>query len=278
MSSHRPHTNGQITHDYHMHSNVSCDSHVTMAEMCRAALRQGITEIAFTEHFDLHPKDSCTGFYKADVYFENLEAARHAFAPQGLTIRAGVEVGEYHIYHEMIQPVLDAWPYDFVLGSLHWVGDNVIFDQEYFRSRTAQESIAPYFIELLAMVRFGRFDVLAHADVFKRAAYTVYGHYDARDWEDLIRPVWQACIEQGIGIEINTASLRREVGQAHPSLDALRWYREMGGDLLTIGSDGHQPDQVGYGFETARDLALAAGFTRACCYEQRRVVGWIALV
>ena len=271
------HTNGHITQDYHTHSEISCDGRSTMVEMCRAALRQGITEIAFTDHFDMHPKDSCTGFYKPDMYFEKLAAARQTFAPQGLTIRAGVEVGEYHIYHDGVKPVLEAWPYDFVLGSLHWVGDDLMFDRAYFRAHTPQEAIAPYFTELLKMVRFGGFDVLAHADVFKRVAYEIYQRYDAREWEDLIRPVWQACIEQGIGIEINTAALRRDIGQIHPSLDALRWYREMGGELLTFGSDGHEPDQVAYGFGTARDLALAAGFTRVCCYENRQVVRWIVI-
>jgi histidinol-phosphatase (PHP family) len=271
------HTNGHITQDYHMHSDVSCDAHVTMAEMCRAALGLGITEIAFTEHFDLHPLDSCTNFYRAEDYFNKLDTARRAFTPQGLTIRAGVEVGEYHIYHDTIQPVLDAWPYDIVLGSLHWVGDDMVFDARYFSAHAPQETIAPYFVELLKMVRAGGFDVLAHADVFKRVAYEVYGHYDAGEWEDLIRPVWQACIEQGIGIEVNTGSLRCEIAQIHPSLDALRWYREMGGELLTFGSDGHQPGHVGYGFVAARDLVKAAGFTRMCCYENRQVVRWIAI-
>jgi histidinol-phosphatase (PHP family) len=277
MTNHSARANGHISLDYHLHSNVSCDTSVTMAEMCGAALALGMSEIAFTEHFDLHPLDYCVNFYKPDDYFEKLENVRRVFAPQGLTIRAGVEVGEYHLYHDTAKPVLDAWPYDLVLGSLHWVGNDSIFDPAYFSGHTPQTTIAPYFTELLALVRFGGFDVLSHPDVFKRVAYAVYGQYDAGEWEDLIRPVWQACIEQGIGIEVNTASLRREIGQVHPSLDALRWYREMGGDRLTFGSDGHQPDHVAYGFATARDVARAAGFTRVCCFERRQVVRWIEI-
>lgn len=274
MADYPIYTNGHISLDYHVHSNASCDTQVTMAEMCQAALGLGMTEIAFTEHFDLHPLDYCVNFYKPDEYFEKLENARRVFAPQGLTIRAGVEVGEYHLYHDMVKPVLDAWPYDLVLGSLHWVGNDSVFDPKYFSAHPPQDTITAYFTELLALVRFGGFDVLAHSDVFKRVAYTVYGQYNAEEWEDLIRPVWQACIEQGIGIEVNTAALRREVSQLHPSLEALRWYREMGGDRLTFGSDGHQPDHLGYGFNTARDLVRAAGFTRMCCYEKRQVVRW----
>jgi len=270
-------SNGHIPLDYHMHSTISCDSRATMAEMCRSALSKGIHEIAFTEHFDLHPKDSCTSFYKADQYFEKLEAARREFAPLGLTIRAGVEVGELHRYADRVEPVLEAWPYDVVLGSLHWVGDDIVFDTDFFRAHTPYETITAYFTELAAMVRRGGFDVLAHPDVFKRTAYAVYGYFEIGEWEDWVRPVWQTCIEQGIGIEINSSGLRLPVGQAHPSLKALCWYREMGGELLTIGSDSHRPEHVGYGLTTALDLAREAGFTQLCSFERRHVARWIAI-
>ena len=121
-------SNGFIPHDYHMHSTLSCDCQASMAEMCQSALGRGIPEIAFTEHFDPKPEDICAGFYDPAGYFDALEAARRVFGPQGLTIRAGVEVGELHRYRAIVQPVLEAWPYDLVLGSLHWSGENNIFD------------------------------------------------------------------------------------------------------------------------------------------------------
>ena len=248
-----------------------------MAEMCQAALNKGIHEIAFTEHFDPNPDDICANHYKPQVYFENLAAARHAFEPQGMTIRAGVELGEYHRWRDEIQPVLDAWPYDFVLGSMHWVGDRNVFDVKYYRSTPPEEAIPAYFTELAEMVRGGGFEVLSHPDVFKRTAYSVYGRFDTSAWENWVRPVWQACIEQGIGIEINTAGLRLSVKEAHPSLTALRWYRAMGGELLTLGSDSHRPDHVGYGLVEALEMARAAGFERVCTYERRQVARWIAI-
>ena len=77
--------NGRIPHDYHMHSNASCNSEATMAQMCRSALDRGIHEVAFTEHFDPKPEDYCYGFYNPVTYFANLEAARAEFEPLGLT-------------------------------------------------------------------------------------------------------------------------------------------------------------------------------------------------
>lgn len=248
-----------------------------MTAMCQSALERGITEIAFTEHFDGHPLDICRHYYQPAQYFERLAAARERFAPQGLAIRAGVELGEPHIYHAEQVPVLDQYPYDIVLGSLHWIGNDNVFDRDYFRTHDLKSVLEAYFTELEQVVRAGGFDVLAHADVFKRAAFGVYGPQDTTNWEDWVRPVWQACIETGIGIEINTAPLRRGVPEVHPGPAMLRWYREMGGEILTLGSDAHQPDHVGWALEDAVDLARAAGFERVAIFEGRQVVRWAAI-
>lgn len=270
--------NGFVPQDYHMHSNVSCDCQATMAEMAESALAKGIHEIAFTEHYNPNPADICSGYYQPESYFARLEEVRAQYASRGLTIRAGIELGEYHTWRDEMQPVLDAYPYDFVLGSLHWVGmHDSIFHARYFENHAPDEAIPAYFTELEAMVRGGGFDVVAHADVFKRVAYDVYGAYNSTDWEDLIRSVWQACIDCGIGIEINTAGLRKPVNQTHPALDELCWYREMGGDILTIGSDGHQPSDVGAGLDTAVALARQAGFTHLASFERRRVARWLEI-
>ncbi|MBN2305856.1 MAG: histidinol-phosphatase HisJ family protein [Anaerolineae bacterium] len=267
--------NGRIPQDMHTHNRISCDSQATMEEMCQSALERGITEIAFTDHFDCHPDDYCHHFYRPAAYFEQLAAARHVFEPQGLTIRAGVELGEFHRFHDVQQPVLDQYPYDVILGSLHWVGDRSVFDDDFFKNAPPQDTIGAYFRELAELAQYGGFDVLSHPDVIKRVAYRVYGEFDITAWEDLVRPVWQACIDNQIAIEINTTGLRLPVQQAHPAPDALRWYREMGGERLTVGSDAHRPDHIAYEFETARTMARAAGFTRLCRFERRKMVEWM---
>ncbi|MCD4684960.1 MAG: histidinol-phosphatase HisJ family protein [Anaerolineae bacterium] len=272
-----PHTNGRIPHDYHMHSDISCDSEATMIQMGRSALARGITQITFTEHYDLHPLDYCYDHYDVALYFQNLNAAREVLAPEGLTIRAGVELGEAHIFAAQLQPVLVQHPYDIVLGSLHWVGDHSIFDRDYFRATTMQEMVTAYYTEMLTMVQAGGFDILAHADVFKRVASEVYGTIPDAPFEDLIRPIWQACIDGGIGIEINTAAWRRGLDQPNPSETMLRWYKAMGGEILTVGSDSHHPDDVGFALDRALDLARRVGFTRVAIFERREIVDWAAI-
>ncbi len=263
--------------NYHTHTHLSIDGRADMAEMCAAALRQGLSEVAFTDHFDLHPRDDGCGFYRADDYFAALQANRAQFAPRGLTIRAGVEVGEMHRYHEIVQPVLDAYPYDLVIGSLHWIGDEGVHEPEFYTRRTPAEAMRLYFRELADLAQAGGFDILGHLDIPARYCVPFYGPFDITAWESLVRPVWEACIANGIAPEINTSGLRSAVGRPLPAVEALRWYREMGGEHLVIGTDAHQPDHLSAGLTTAVQVAHAAGFTHLCRFERRQIIDWVPL-
>src|SRR3989304_2564730 len=182
-----PHSAFMI-HDYHVHSNFSCDCQATMAEMCRSAIAKGIPEIGFTEHYDLHPNEGCRDWFKLDEWAAELEKCRVEFGGQ-LTIRAGIEIGEPHIFQTETQAMLKRYPFDYVLGSLHWVGVETIFDPGYFRRRTQDEAFTAYFVELERLTRIGEFDILSHFDVLIRAWGEMGGQYDPLEYEDAIRPV-----------------------------------------------------------------------------------------
>lgn len=261
--------------DYHVHTDNSFDSKTTMIEMCERAVKIGLREVAFTDHFNNHLLDIDLGFYDPKRYFDDIEYCQAQF-PQ-LTILAGIEIGEPHRWQRKIRPVLANYPYDIVLGSLHWVGNENLFNETYFRARQPLRAYQDYFVELRRMVEHGGFDVLAHADLPKRLGYEIYGPFDLRHCEKEIRAVWQACIDRNITVEINTKGLRIPVKEFHPSPETLRWYIEMGGKYLTLGSDAHHPASLGQGIELARQSALDAGLKRLCRYSRRQVVGWDAL-
>ena len=260
-----------IPFDYHVHSNNSCDCRIPMADMCRAAIQNGIPEIAFTEHFNRKPEDMCYEKYDPAPYFRDLEACRAEFGPQGLIVKAGIEVGEMHLYRDQVNAVLNAWPYDLVLGSLHWNNGESVFERSYFQKRDLPGAAREYFAELTEMVEAGGFNIMSHLDVIKRMGYQVYNHFDITELEEYVRPVLAACIKQGIAPEINTSALRMAVKQTHPTLEAIRWYREMGGELLSIGSDSHRPDQLGFGLDRAIELAREAGFSSLTKFAGRKV-------
>jgi histidinol-phosphatase (PHP family) len=266
-----------IPFDYHMHSNFSCDTRVSMADMCREALRKGIREIAFTEHFDRIRTGMCFDKYNPGDYFKGLEAARAEFGPQGLTIRAGVEVGEIHLNRAEVNAILNNYPYDVVLGSLHWCRGESIFERSFYQTRDHREAARLYFEELLEMIEGGGFNIMSHMDVIKRRGFDVYGRFDIREYEEWVRPVLAACIRKGIAPEINTSALRMSVQQAHPTLEVIQWYREMGGELLSIGSDAHSPQQLGFGLDQALTIARDAGFTHLTRYASRKVAESVAI-
>lgn len=258
-----------IPYDYHMHSEFSfdCDASIVMQGEQAAAL--GLTEICVTDHADFEPSDESTGYYRPDDYFASVEQARAALGPR-IAVRAGVEIGEWHIFPEQATALASAYPYDFIIGSLHWVAGENVHADVYYEPHTEAQVFEPYFQEMLEMVRVGAFDVIGHLDVPKRFSFTAYGHYRSTDFEEYIRPVLKLAIERGIGIEINTGTARRPIAEPSPDLGVLRWYREMGGEIVTVGSDAHRPAQIGYDFDTARAMLGAAGFTAVTGFERRK--------
>jgi len=260
-----------IPQDYHMHSHHSCDCQATLADMCRAAIDQGIAEIGFTEHYDLVQSESpeCRDSFRLVPWAAELERCREEFAGQ-LTIRAGVELGEPHRYAAQARALLARYPFDYALGSLHWAGPDNVFDVNYFKRLPAAEAYGRYFTELEQMARLGGFDILSHLDVPVRAAFGVYGGYDPSDYEALIRPVLRACIDNGLALDLNTAALRARPKLLTPNVDILRWYADMGGQRVTLGSDAHRPDQVGSHLPEALAAARAAGLKYLTFFEQRQ--------
>ncbi len=243
--------------DYHMHTRFSGDNTSEMEEMCRAAIAAGIAEIAFTEHFDVNPKEPLHGRFPLEAWAAELKRCRRLFAGR-LVIRAGLEAGEPHTAPEEVAALVARYPFDFVMGSVHWVRDQIVFDTGFFQ-RPADEAFREYFQETERMARTADIQVLGHLDVAARVGYEVYGVYDPRAYEELIRSILRACIQRGIVPEINAGAVRRSLGRLMPGLETLQWYVELGGDRVVVGSDAHRPEQVGMSLDKAMEAARAAG-------------------
>ncbi len=257
-----------IPHDYHIHTCFSADSVASMDEMCEAAVIKGIPEIGFTEHYDLHPDEIQRDWLDVERWAEELEHCRTRYAGR-LIIRAGIEVGEPHLFYEEVRSMSARYPFDYVLGSLHWVGRENVFYPGFF-ARSKEEAFGIYFRELERMTRAGEIDILAHFDIPIRAGAQYYGSYDPRAFESLIRPVLQNCIDRGTALEINTGSLRRDAAVLNPGAPILAWYAEMGGTHLTLGSDSHRSQHVGAGLDVALAAAREAGLRCLTRFEARR--------
>ena len=256
--------------DYHMHTRSSCDSQATMAAMGEASCQAGLAEIGFSDHFDNAPRDSGYGFFKLEPWAAELAACRQQFAGR-LTVRAGLEIGEPHVYPAEVRAILARYPFDYVIGSLHWVGPDFAFVPEFFQ-RPADEAYGCYYEELERMTRLGDFDILGHIEGVARVGYTVYTAHDPARYEEVIRAALRNCVERGIALDVNTWSVRRGNQCLTPSPQILRWYRALGGERVTLGSDAHEPARVAEDFDVALAALREAGLRYVTRFERRQAV------
>jgi histidinol-phosphatase (PHP family) len=233
-----------------------------MERSCERALEIGLPALAFTEHADwalVH-----AGQYSVDIagYLDAVERCRAKF--KGLCILTGVELGEPHRYPRETAEVLAAAPLDQVLGSIHSIKLNgQLLDASQFRQREGIDfpgAVREYFRETLAMVESDQpFETLAHIDYPKRYWLDGVAPYRDEDYEEEIRAILAAAARTGRVLEVNTT----RGTLLCPDLPVVRWWHELGGQAVSYGSDAHQPDKVGAGFELASQMVEAAGFKPA---------------
>lgn len=263
--------------DTHTHSHHSPDGKTPMVAMIMAARSMGLTGITFTEHAEWYPGDEAYGYLDLDAYFAELDAARDRYG-KTLMVLAGVELGNPHDFPDAVTAMLRQWPFDLVIGSVHWLDNMAGWEAPIFREYGIEGMYRRYFDELLRMVEVADFDVLGHLDLVRRDSWDLFQKVlDLAPYQGLIDKVLSRLIETGRGLEVNTSGLRKGLPSPVPGLAILRRYRELGGEILVIGSDGHRPEHVGYGFDVARELARAAGFTRVARFSRRRIADWIKL-
>jgi histidinol-phosphatase (PHP family) len=258
-----------IPHDYHLHTTFSCDAKASMEEMCQAAVLQGFHEIGFAEHYDLRPEDECYNWFKVEDWYAEIERCRRLFESQ-LTIRAGVEFSEPHCYPQGVQSLLEKLPFDYVIGSLHYLGAELVFLPEYLRRRTEDQAYQDYFDELARMTATGVFDILGHLDILAVIAKPHYGSYDPCRYEQAIRTVLRNCIERDILLEINSQGIRKPANILVPGVEILGWYVEMGGESFCLGSDAHIASHMGMHLDIALQTARDAGLKTLTRFEKRQ--------
>lgn len=261
--------------DTHTHSHHSPDGAAPMVVMAKAAIAKSLTGIAFADHVEWYPGDEAYGFWRADSYFAELEEAR-ALCDSRLKVLASVELGNPHEFQSEAAEVL-AHPFDLVIGSLHWLDGLAGWEAPTFASGL-DATYRTYFEHLVKLVEGADFDILGHLDLVRRDSWELFGQVlPLARYREPITQVLRRLIETGRGLEINTSALRKGFSEPVPGLSVLRWYRELGGEILVFGSDGHRPTDIAYGFDVARDLALAAGFSRIPEFSRRQIVGWMEL-
>lgn len=261
--------------DYHTHNHISFDAKATLQEHCEAALQKGFTEFALTNHYELDLVES--GKEKApDLALEEIELqeARERYAGR-LTILRGIEIGQPDYDSVAAKKLVDAREYDIVLGSLHNGLHGLDFyymkPEEYTEGQLC-ELWEAYLVLLAKIARTADIDVLTH--ILYPVRY-VPAERSACFSMDLVRfePIFKALIERGIALELNTAAIRKgAMTTPDPGLKILKFYRALGGEYISIGSDAHVACDLGANFDDACELAKAAGFTHLTTFRKRQKI------
>ena len=259
--------------DVHMHCRYSADSTAEPKDMVEAAMKQGLDGICFTDHEDLdYPKMPDEPDYLVDFasYFPEMDALREKYEGK-IEIRRGVEVGLQSQVAAQNKQIVENYPFDFVIGSVHVINGKDPYYPSFFESRSEIESFEEYFRCTLENIHvFSDFDVLGHIGYLVRYAPHQKEYYDPANYQDMLDEILKYLVERGKGIECNTSGYAFHLGSPIPGEKILRRYKELGGEILTIGADAHVPENVGGGFKETRELLLECGFHYYTVFSGRK--------
>lgn len=264
--------------DYHLHSRISPDARFSMTEMAEAALAAGMDEICFTDHMEPMTEDRKKRVpYDWAGLSREFREVREAMGDR-IRLRLGVELGEILWDLPYTEELMaQAPPLDFVIGSNHVLSEKYgDIDWYYYRStdeEAAREAIADYLALEKQMAEWGQFDVLGHLTLPLRYLNENLGlHMTFDGFESQVEEIFRILMQKGCGIEVNT-------NRGHTPLPDEKWlrmYRDMGGEIITLGTDAHTPEFVGKAVRENQALLKRCGFTRFCTFRNREPV-WHSL-
>ncbi|MGL6107663.1 histidinol-phosphatase HisJ family protein [Romboutsia sp.] len=254
-------------YDYHMHSNFSNDSKSSMEDMIKKSIDLGLKEICFTDHVDYDVDTDYGPPIIFDEYFNKLENLQDKYKNK-ISIKKGIEFGLQKQIVDTCSSVANQYPFDFIICSIHSIDKLDLYFGEFFKGKNQHEAYEMYFNELYSVVKtYKDYSVLGHLDLIKR-----YGDYnkllDDKLFSDIIETILKQIIQDGKGIEINTSCYRYNLPDLTPSRYILNMYKELGGEIITTGSDSHMPSQIAYKFDYIYSYLKSIGFKYVCKFDK----------
>lgn len=260
-----------------------------MEKQIERAVELGLEEICFTDHVDYGIKkdweegniewrggdgvnyDDSQKDPLANVdypaYFEKIGRMKEKYGER-IRIRQGLEFGIQTITISRYEKLWERYggKLDFVLLSMHQINNKEFWNQEFQKGKSQKEYNEEYYEEILRVIkRFRHYSVLAHLDLIVR--YDREGVYPFSRVKDIIDEILRTAIADGKGIELNTSSWHYGLSDTQPSKEILRLYRDLGGRILTIGSDAHTTKFLGDHIKEAQQILKETGFTEICTFE-----------
>lgn len=246
--------------DVHMHCGFSNDSETRPEDMVESAIAKGLSVICFTDHYDKDNLDwGDEAIFDVESYFQKMMALQEEYRDR-IDIRIGAEIGMQPYLAEYYQNFMAQHPFDFVIGSVHSVLEHDVA-LDFFQKHSDPEGYRIYFEEMLQDVqKIKAYDVLGHLDYIVRYSNQGSKGFDLNDYMDIIEEILKQVIAHGKGIEMNMSGLKYGLGAPHPQQEIIKRYRELGGEIITVGADGHIPEHIAYDYHLADDILKSCGF------------------
>lgn len=255
-----------ILADVHTHSYFSSDSDEPLRSLAAAAADKGLKTLCVTEHHDFDYPEAGEFFLDVPAYREELFRVRNEFEGK-LEILFGVELGLLSYMPDTLRKFAKSADFDFIIGSAHQIDGFDPYYPEYFEKMGGRNGILHFFEEMLASVKaFDDYDVLGHFDYIVR--YSPEKGYSPPDYREVIDEILKTLVAGCKGIEINSKGVST-LGYPHPHPFVLKRYNELGGEIVTIGSDAHEGARVAADFDRAEQALREAGFEYYTVFRER---------
>jgi len=258
-------------YDFHVHSSFSGDCKYPMEKMVKGAIEKNLKMISFTDHIDYEYGESQLDFaFETLDYLKEVKRLKSKFK-QNIEVLSGIELGIQPHLGSKIPDLIDLNAFDFVIMSLHIVEGKEIHEGNFYKGKTSLQAYQGYYNDLLwSLESFDDFDVVGHLNIVER-----YGKYldkilDIEEYQDVLINVLKKIISMEKGIEVNTSGIRYGMDSFLPGIEILKLYKSLGGEIITIGSDAHRPDDIGFGYRDVISLLREVGFKHICIFRNRK--------
>lgn len=263
-----------IITDFHTHTSFSGDCDIPMEYMIKKAIDLGMSHLCFTEHFDpdypvregenldftLNTKD-----YR-EVFLRYKEQYQH-----NITLLWGVELGLQSHILPFLSDFVQNHPFDFVIASSHLCNGGDPYYADFFESKKEEDVYASYFSSISENVTsFQDYDVYGHLDYIVRYGPNKDARYSYEKYRDIFDSILKTIIANGKGIELNSGGIKYGLRDLHPCTDVLKRYRELGGEIITVGSDAHNPENLLHHFSRSKAILEECGFKYYTIFQERK--------
>lgn len=257
--------------DQHMHCNFSGDSDALPEDMIKAGIAHGLSGICFTDHLDYdYPEEPNIFLLDFDNYFKVLSDLKEKYAAK-ISVNIGIELGLQIQAAGQNLAVAEKYPFDFIIGSSHVVNHMDPYYPEFFAGRDEDAAYMEYFESVLENINSDvDFDVYGHIDYVVRYGPNKNAFYTYEKFKDIIDEILTQLISKGKGIEVNTGGFKYGLGHPNPTEDIIKRYRELGGEIITMGADAHVPEYVAYEFDKTAQIIKNCGFKYYTVFKNRK--------